>query len=218
MICDRQSQITNPIRIFTYTRKLQILRFAAGVWTLRVKSATGYRIFVICVCNTQTQIMRYGNAPLSKPKKALRSRNLLPGAKKCSREQKKVLPRWDISLKLGAKVRRRIKHRDISYVQVIQSLAELRKFGGRDDQPKAYSIWDSTFAYCQTRAPKTRALIPALLWLTAFHAIIFMRIAGLVSMATPFTKIDWRGSLKRIFFLLFWPMPTRVGGWEPLFS
>jgi hypothetical protein len=53
--------------------------------------------------------------------------------------------RWDISLKLGAKVRRQIKHRNISYVQVIRSLAELRKFGGRDNQPKAYSIWDCTF-------------------------------------------------------------------------
>jgi hypothetical protein len=40
------------------------------------------------------------------------------------------IPRWDSSLKLGAKVRTRVKHRDISYVQVIWSLAELREVGG----------------------------------------------------------------------------------------
>jgi hypothetical protein len=41
---------------------------------------------------------------------------------------KKILSdtHWDNSLKLGAKVRRQIKHRDISYVQVIWSLAELQ--------------------------------------------------------------------------------------------
>jgi hypothetical protein len=34
------------------------------------------------------------------------------------------------------------KHRDISYVRMIWSLAELQEFRGRDDQPEAYVIWD----------------------------------------------------------------------------
>ncbi len=74
---------------------------------------------------------------------------------------------------MGVKVHMQIKHCDISYVRVIQSLAELRDFEGRDDQPKAYVIWEG-FLFGDKQELWNKSSISCPASLTAFHAIIVM--------------------------------------------
>ena len=116
-----------------------------------------------------------------------------------------------ISLKLGAKVCTGIKHRDFSYVWLSHSLAKSQEFGGRDDQPEAYVIWDC-FLFGDKRELWNESSV-SYSALTVFHAITFMWITGLVSMATPFTKIDQRSLLKR--FLSF---PPTLPGTSPFYK
>jgi hypothetical protein len=125
---------------------------------------------------------------------------------------------WDNSLKLGAKVRRRIKHRDISYVRVIWSLAELQVLNLGLIDPSSVPFF---YVLClvKNESSKMRAPPEPPLCSAPSHAIIFMQITRLVFMAATFYHNQLKEASEENIFLCYYGWtPARVGGWEPLFS